>query len=237
MRRNLIMWQSFKRKFIGERDFYLYILRLAVPMIVQNAVTNFVSFLDNIMVGQIGTEQMTGVAIVNQLIFVFNLCIFGAVSGAGIFGTQYFGKGDYEGQKYAFRFKLYIGSAASALTLLLFGFFGAELISLYLNDTGGVGDIAVTLQFGERYLVVMMFGLIPYALGQIYTSSIRETGHVCSDGGKCNGRCCQSDSGLCADIWNWTISGIGGRRRGDCDGDCPICRMYPGGCLDASESG
>lgn len=172
------MWQSFKRKFIGERDFYRYILRLAVPMIIQNAVTNFVSFLDNIMVGQIGTEQMTGVAIVNQLIFVFNLCIFGVVSGAGIFGTQYYGKGDHEGQKYAFRFKLYIGSAASALALLLFGFWGAELISLYLSDTGGVGDIAVTLQFGERYLAVMMVGLIPYALGQIYTSSIRETGQT-----------------------------------------------------------
>lgn len=172
------MWQLFKRKFIGDRAFYSYILRLAIPMIIQNAVTNFVSFLDNIMVGQIGTEQMTGVAIVNQLIFVFNLCIFGAVSGAGIFGTQYFGKGDYEGQKYAFRFKMYIGSAASIGALLLFGIWGSELISLYLNDTGGVGDIALTLQFGKRYLMVMLFGLIPYALGQIYTSSIRETGQT-----------------------------------------------------------
>ena len=44
-------------------------------MIIQNAITSFVSFLDNIMVGQIGTEQMSGVAIVNQLMFVFNICI------------------------------------------------------------------------------------------------------------------------------------------------------------------
>ena len=83
------------------------VLTLAIPLIIQNAITSFVSFLDNIMVGQIGTEQMSGVAIVNQLMFVFNICIFGGVSGAGIFGTQYFGKGDYEGQKYTFRFKLY----------------------------------------------------------------------------------------------------------------------------------
>lgn len=172
------MWQSFKRTFIGDRAFYAYILRLAIPMIIQNAVTNFVSFLDNIMVGQIGTEQMSGVAIVNQLIFVFNLCIFGGVSGAGIFGTQYYGKGDYEGQKYAFRFKLYIGIAASAAALLLFGTRGTELISLYLNDTGGVGDIGLALQFGESYLAIMMLGLAPYALGQIYTSSIRETGQT-----------------------------------------------------------
>ena len=100
------MLQKFRKKFIGDKAFYQYVLMLAVPMIIQNAITSFVSFLDNIMVGQIGTEQMSGVAIVNQLMFVFNICIFGGVSGAGIFGTQFFGKGDYEGQKYTFRFKL-----------------------------------------------------------------------------------------------------------------------------------
>lgn len=172
------MWQSLKHKFIGDKAFYVYILTLAIPMIIQNAVTNFVSFLDNIMVGQIGTEQMSGVAIVNQLIFVFNLCIFGGVSGAGIFGTQYYGKGDYEGQKFAFRFKLYFGIAACAVALLLFRFRGTELISLYLNDTGSVGDIAKALEYAESYLAIMMIGLTPYALGQIYTSSIRETGQT-----------------------------------------------------------
>ena len=97
------MWRKFKNKYIGDKDFYKHIMYLAIPMIIQNAITSFVSFLDNMMVGRIGTEQMTGVAIVNQLIFVFSICIFGGVSGAGIFGTQYYGNGDYKGQKYAFR--------------------------------------------------------------------------------------------------------------------------------------
>ena len=61
------MWREFKRKYIGDRDFYKRYLWLALPMILQNAITNLVSFLDNIMVGQLGTEQMSGVAIVNQL--------------------------------------------------------------------------------------------------------------------------------------------------------------------------
>ena len=81
-----IMWKSFKKRFIGDREFYRYVILLALPMIIQNAITSFVSFLDNIMVGQVGTEQMSGVAIVNQLMFVFNICIFGGVPGAGIFG-------------------------------------------------------------------------------------------------------------------------------------------------------
>lgn len=79
-------------KLIGDKKFYKMILLIAVPIMIQNGITNFVSLLDNIMIGRIGTEQMSGAAIVNQLIFVYNLCIFGGVSGAGIFTAQYFGQ-------------------------------------------------------------------------------------------------------------------------------------------------
>lgn len=172
------MLQKFKRKFIGTKEFYIYVLGIAVPMIVQNAITSFVSFLDNIMVGQIGTEQMSGVAIVNQLIFVFNICIFGGVSGAGIFGTQFFGKGDYEGQKYTFRFKIYACTAITAIALLLAIFFNTELISLYLSDSGSIGDITLALEYGKKYLAIMMFGLLPFAISQTYINTIRETGQT-----------------------------------------------------------
>ena len=63
------------RKFIGDKRFYLMVLGVAMPIMIQNGITNFVSLLDNIMVGQVGTEQMSGVAIVNQLLFIYNLCI------------------------------------------------------------------------------------------------------------------------------------------------------------------
>ena len=69
---------KFRQKYIGDKAFYKRYLMLAIPMIIQNAITNLVSFLDNIMVGQLGTEQMSGVAIVNQLIFVYNLAVFGS---------------------------------------------------------------------------------------------------------------------------------------------------------------
>ena len=172
------MLHTFRRKFIGTKSFYIYVLGIVIPMIVQNAITNFVSFLDNIMVGQIGTEQMSGVAIVNQLIFVFNLCIFGGVSGAGIFGTQFFGKGDYEGQKYTFRFKIYICAVLTVIALFLGRFLDTELISLYLNDTGSIGDITLALEYGKQYLSIMLIGLIPFAINQAYVNTIRETGHT-----------------------------------------------------------
>ncbi len=167
-----------KDKYIGDKAFYKRIILLALPMIAQNAITSFVNLLDNIMVGRIGTEQMSGVAIVNQILFVFNLCIFGGVSGAGIFGTQFFGKGDYEGQKYTFRFKVYISAIITVIALLLFDFQGENLIQLYLSESGSVGDIDLALLYGKEYLAIMMIGLIPFAIGQTYISSIRETGHT-----------------------------------------------------------
>ena len=172
------MLEQFRRKYIGDRNFYKSYIALALPMILQNAVTNLVSFLDNIMVGQLGTEQMSGVAIVNQLIFVYNLAIFGAVSAASIFGAQYFGKGNHKGHMYSFRFKLYAALTVTALTILLFVTKGESLISLYLTDTSGSGATGAALQYGLEYLIIMMAGLIPFAVNQAYATNIKETGQT-----------------------------------------------------------
>lgn len=172
------MLEKFHRKYIGDRNFYKRYIALALPMIIQNAVTNLVSFLDNIMVGQLGTEQMSGVAIVNQLIFVYNLAVFGAVSAASIFGAQYFGKGNHKGHMYSFRFKLYAALTVTALTILLFVAKGESLISLYLTDTSGSGATGAALQYGLQYLIIMMAGLIPFAVNQSYATNIKETGQT-----------------------------------------------------------
>lgn len=172
------MFTKFKNKYIGNKEFYKRYLYLALPMIVQNAITNLVSFLDNIMVGQLGTEQMSGVAIVNQLIFVYNLAIFGAVSAASIFGAQYYGKGNHKGHMYSFRFKLYASLLVTAIAILLFVTNGENLISLYLTDTAGDGATDVALQYGLQYLGIMMAGLIPFAINQSYATNIKETGQT-----------------------------------------------------------
>ncbi len=172
------MWKKFKDKFIGDKQFYKHVLFLAIPMIIQNAITSTVSFLDNMMVGRLGTEQMSGVAIVNQLIFVFSVCIFGGVSGAGIFGTQFYGKGDSEGQKYAFRFKMYACLLISAITILLFVFCDDQLIAMFLSDSGEIGNTELALKYAKEYMIVIIATIVPFAIGQVYTNSARECGHT-----------------------------------------------------------
>lgn len=161
-------------KLIGSWSFYKKTLMIAVPIMIQNLITNFVALIDNIMVGQVGTEQMTGVAVVNQLLFVFNICIFGGVSGAGIFGAQFYGSGNEDGLRYVLRFKMIICVAITLIALALLLLFPDFLIKLFLTDSGE-GDVAATLMYGKQYLTVMLWGLAPFAIKEAYASSLKET--------------------------------------------------------------
>ncbi|MBQ9857531.1 MAG: MATE family efflux transporter, partial [Oscillospiraceae bacterium] len=156
------------RKFIGDKKFYKTLLLVALPIVLQNGITSFVSLLDNIMVGQVGTEQMSGVAIANQLIFVFNLCIFGGISGAGIFTSQFHGAGNPDGVRQTFRFKLIVCGILSVIFLVVFNLFDEQLISLYLHESDGTEDLAKTLMYSKDYFKIMMLGLIPFAITMSY---------------------------------------------------------------------
>ena len=165
-------------KLIGDRKFYSMTMRIAIPIIIQNGITNLVGMLDNIMIGQTGTEQMTGVAIVNQLIFVFSIFIFGIISGAGIFGAQYYGKGDNEGVRNAFRFKIISCFIIMTAGIILFLKCGTGLISIYLHEGGSAGDTAAALGYGLTYIKIMVIGMVPFTFSQIYSSTLRETGET-----------------------------------------------------------
>lgn len=172
------MLHKVKNKFIGDKAFYQMVLAVAVPIMIQNGITNFVGMLDNIMVGQIGTEQMSGVAIVNQLLMVYYLCIFGGLSGAGIFTAQYFGQKDDEGIRHTFRYKLWMALILTALAAIMLLVQGEGLIQMYLSGSGDGGDLAAALYYGKIYLKVMLFGLPAFMMVQIYVSTLRECGET-----------------------------------------------------------
>lgn len=169
---------NFKRKFIGDKQFYKLLIAVALPIIIQNGITNFVSLIDNIMIGRVGTEQMTGVSVVNQLMMVFNLSVFGLISGAGIFGAQFYGKGDEEGMRYTFRFKYILCIVFSVIAIAVFWLWGEQLISLFLHEGSETGDIEKALYYGKQYLMIMLITLIPSAITQSYASTLRERGQT-----------------------------------------------------------
>ena len=155
--------------------YFRRMLIVAVPIMIQSGVTNFVSMLDNIMVGQVGTLEMSGVSIVNQLMIVFNLCIFGAMSGAGIFTAQFFGKKDDAGVKNTMQYKLIFSLLLTAVGIAAFVSMGDSLIGAYLQGEAAEGEREKVAVFAAEYLEIMLIGLLPFALSQAYASTLRET--------------------------------------------------------------
>ena len=172
---------SFKKKYIGDRAFYRMLFVLVLPLIIQQGITNFVSLLDNVMVGGLGTLSMSAVSIVNQLIFVYNLAIFGGLSGASIFSTQFYGVGDWKGMRNTFRFKLIFTLTAGILATAVLLLFGDELMMLFLRgETNTPEEIAETVSAARAYLDVAVIGMIPFGLVQVYAGTMRETGETVS---------------------------------------------------------
>ena len=164
-----------KRKFFGDKKFYRMLLMIALPIILQQFVTSLVGLLDNIMVGRVGNDEMIGVSLANQLLFVFNLAIFGSLSGASIFATQYYGAGDKRGYQETFRFKWLVAVFITLTFSFVFFFLKETLISAFINTSEGEYSNPVqVLESGKLYLEVMLIGLLPFAVKEIYATSLRE---------------------------------------------------------------
>lgn len=166
------------RKFIGDKKFYKMLLKVALPIMFQNGISNFVNLLDNIMVGRLGTEQMSGVSIVNQLVFVFFLCIFGTTGGIGIFTAQFAGQKNDDGIRQTFRFKIIMSTIIFAIFVSVFTFKGNELVSLFLHEGSEGGSLELTLTCARQYMLWLLIGLVPYVIECVYSSTMRECGET-----------------------------------------------------------
>lgn len=167
-----------RNRLIGDRAFYRHFFSVALPIIIQMAISSFVQLLDNIMVGQVGTLQMSGVSIANQVAMFFYCTHFGMLSGAGIFTAQFFGAGDHEGIRYTFRLKLLGGGLLFALAAVGYGVFGDDLIGFYLKGEGDPAAAAETMACGLSYLRINLVGLLPYIVSMAYSYTLREAGQT-----------------------------------------------------------
>lgn len=158
------------------KDFYRKAAKISLPILAQGTLTYLIGFLDNIMVGQVGTEAMSGVAIGNQLHFVYYNCLMGIVAGGSVFGSQFYGKKDMEGFRESFRFRFLASLILSAFAFLLLLLFGENFISLFLHTQDSTVSSDITLQYGKRYLTILLLGMAPFAVTQVYASAMKDMG-------------------------------------------------------------
>ncbi len=166
------------RHLIGTRGFYRSVLRLLLPIVIQQFISSFVSLLDNVMVGSLGTEAISAASIANTVLNVHMLAVFGGLSGISIFGAQFFGKGDMEGMRSTFRLKIIFSFVITLLAILIYRFLGEGFIRSFLQGESNGGDMDLALRGGVEYMTIMLWGLIPFTLVQTYAGTLRETGET-----------------------------------------------------------
>lgn len=186
------------KRFIGSRAFYRSVLKLLIPIIIQQFISSFVSLLDNVMVGSLGTEAISAASIANSVMMVFNLAIFGGLSGISIFGAQFFGKGDMDGMRHTFRIKMYFSVFCALAAMAVYRFFGEGFILSFLRGDSNGGDMALTLREGTEYLNIMLLGLMPFAVVQAYAGTLRETGETVAP----------MVAGICAIVTNLVLNWV-----------------------------
>lgn len=179
MTKSISLDRKWYSRFIGDRSFYKNVLSVAVPIMMQNALASFVNLLDNIMVGSLGSEAISGVSISNRFTFIFNLLIFGVMAACGIFTAQYHGAKNVEGVKSSFQLKIVLSLAFAALAIAIFILFDDELISTFLHDSTDTDiDPVLTMGAAKTYLSIYLIGIVPYVIDQAYATTSRETGNA-----------------------------------------------------------
>lgn len=158
-----------------DKEFLTNFFKISLPVMMAAFVTFLVTFIDNIMVGTISNEAVSGVYAANEVTFVFELAGFGILEGAGIFLQQFNGIKDDEHIKQCFRYKIVFALAFLLIAIPLVFLIGKYIIEIYCHKDSNYNLI---LNEGLDYLNLIIISYIPYMIGQIYCTSLREIGET-----------------------------------------------------------
>lgn len=146
--------------------FYADVVRLAIPIILQNLITNSLALVDTFMIGLLGEEPLAGVALANIPIFVIQLMIFGIQSGSSVLISQNWGKGDTDAINRILGIGFYLAGGVTALFCLVLALFPVPFMGLFGNDPAVV---AVAARYGR----IVCFSYFFDSLVQVYIAAHR----------------------------------------------------------------
>ncbi len=163
------------KRFIGNKAFYKVALAIAIPIMIQQGITAIVNLVDNFMVGSLGDNVISGVATVNQILFVPSICLVGGLGGPGIYLSQFYGAKNKAKLQETFRIKALFSAIVMIIFLIILSLYSKEIISLFVDKDS---DVTYATEYAIEYMSVMIYTLIPLAIIQLYGTSLRETKHT-----------------------------------------------------------
>ena len=163
--------EKLKSKFNLEKDFIVNYLKLAAALMLQQAIVLSVNLLDNIMIGGYSENALAGVAIVNQMHFLFNGFFIGITMGMAVLASQYWGKKDRDSIEHLTSTCTYLAFFFGIVVFALLTFIPGELVSCFTKD-GAVAAEALS------YIKAIRWSYPVFAITTILLASLRSVGVV-----------------------------------------------------------
>lgn len=146
--------------------FYSQLLSLAIPIMIQNLLGSSLSFLDTLMIGQLGSNSIAAVGTANQVFFLVNLFAFGIASGTSVFLARYYGAQNYSQMQKITAFGIFITLIGGTLWALISLFLPEQIMHIFTTD-------AEVIQIGAEYQRIVAISYIFYAVGQTLSIGFR----------------------------------------------------------------
>lgn len=146
--------------------FYREVALLAIPLILQNLITNSLGLLDTFMVGRLGEAEMAAVTLANIPIFVVQLMVFGFQSGSSVLISQFYGKGDHDSINRVMGLGIYVAGGLSLLFGCVMFFLPEPFMALFGNEPA-------VIALAARYAKVVAFSFFFDSIAQVYIAAHR----------------------------------------------------------------
>lgn len=160
-----------KSKIICNKNFYKIFFSFTFAIAIQNLLTYGVNFADNLMLGAYSETALSGVSLCNQIQFLLQMLVAGASDGVIVIGSQYWGQKKTEPIVHIVGIALRYTIGITAVIFLICFCFPTQLLHLLTNDA------AVIIE-GKKYLEIICFSYIIFAVTNVLAASLRSIGIV-----------------------------------------------------------
>ncbi|NLZ94047.1 MAG: MATE family efflux transporter, partial [Firmicutes bacterium] len=154
---------------VYDKEFFHKMLKISLPIMMQNFISSFLNMIDTVMVGKLGETEIAAVGIANQYFFFFNMFLIGLCAGCGVFIAQFWGKGDIKNIKRIMGVGLISAIVVSLIFMFLGLYYPGKVIALFNNDQ-------LVIDLGIRYLKIVIVSYIFTGITFVYNFSLRSIG-------------------------------------------------------------
>lgn len=161
--------KKFFKQYIGTKEFYKNTISIAVPVMIQTLITALVNLIDNVMIGSVGADAITAVAISNKYYMLFYATATGLAGSSSIYISQFFGANNKKNCQKILNITIVCSVILGSIFTLLIAIVPNQIVGIF-TDT----DSIMTLTVG--YLKYAKFSYIPTALSLAVMICLRAVG-------------------------------------------------------------